>query len=730
MHSIKHPSLSFYLGLIVVVLGFISLRMPPVDSFWSMTLAPLLLVLGYLVLLPLGLWPRCSEPNHESTAGEDVSTSRFAGLGVFALALITYCLTLWPGPRWWDSAGYIASSITMGVDSAPGSLLLQLIGRLFSVLTFITSPAVRLNVMIALATAAAVTVVYFTIVRMLRAVSVKEAPDQTAIVAGSLLASLTLAFAVSVWSHAIFTNPYGLSLLCAAVLFYLAVRWWEDPDAESAGNLLLLAVFVLGLDVSVHRSNILFIPGFLVVVLLRRPRLLTSGRLWLGGVLLFMLGLSLQSFNMFRAQLDPWINMSDPDTLAGLWDYLALKQSGVAAFGTDLLQRNGPVWSTQIKHEYLRYLGWNFVGFDHATLGVKWNGMYGLPLVVGLVGMVCHFFRDYRQALRVLAMFLSVSVVAIIYLNVPENYFRKMDRHFMASYMIFTVWIGYGCYTVIRYLPRLFGERALVVWLVSLLLVIALPLNALFANWKINDQSGNYTPLEFGRNLLKTCEPGAILITGGDSDTFPLWYLQLVEGYRTDVTCLNYSLMNTEWHLRTRLKFEPDIPWSLTEESLLDLNVRAVDSHTVTIYTTGRDSLPVEFIVAPTFNDQFLLVADQVFLDIIQTNRWRRPVYISVGMTGRIPLGLDQFLRLDGFAYRLVPDSAKRTNYTALKHNVFEEFSYRGLGGEALLDQVSQDMTNSYRPALLTLNRYLVEQGDSASVKKLDALMHSLWPGE
>ena len=216
----------------------------------------------------------------------------------------------------------------------------------------------------------------------------------------------------------------GVSLLAAAVLFYLAVRWWEDPDAEGAGCFLLLAAFVFGLDLSVHRSNLLFVPGFFVMVLVRRPRTFLSGRLWLCGVV--------------RAQLDPRINFSDPETFGRLWDYLALKQRGISVFGADLLQRNGPLWDSQINHEYLRYLGWNFAGFDYESLGVKWNALYGLPLAVGLVGFLYSFMRR-RVALLILIMFLCSSVLAIFYLNVPADYFRKMDRHFLTSFMLFLV---------------------------------------------------------------------------------------------------------------------------------------------------------------------------------------------------------------------------------------------------------------------------------------------------
>jgi len=731
VNNLHKPSGMFYAGLAVIVIGFICLRIPPVDSFWTMTAAPLLLVLGYIVFVPAGLRPRrliTSLPDGESAPADNHGVVRLTGIGVFILSFATYCLTLWPGPRWWDSAGYMASSITMGVDGSPGSLLLQLLGRLTWFATFFVTPSARLNLLLALATALAVTVVFFTIVRLLRAARSADDNDDTPIVTGALAASLMLAFAVSVWAHATYTNPYGLSLLAAAVLFYLAVRWWEDPDAAGAGNYLLLAAFVFGLDLSVHRSNLLFVPGFFLMVLFRRPRLLISGRLWLGGILLCLLGLSLQLFNMFRAQLDPQINFSDPDSLAALWDYLALKQRGISVFGADLLQRNGPIWTTQIDHEYLRYLGWNFLGFDHQAMGVKFGALHGVPLAVGLIGVLYSLISRMKGAGLILIMFLCSSVLAIFYLNVPADYFRKMDRHFLASFMLFAVWIGIGAAGIMRFLSRLTGYRPAVDWMIGVLLVIALPVNALFANWKIDDQSNNHTVLDFGRNMLDSCDEDALLLTGGDSDTFPIWYLQMVEHYRTDVIAMNYPLLNTSWRLKSDLRYHPSIPWTLTEEAIDELRPIAIDSHTVTIYTEGPDSLPVELDISPSIDGKYQMVADQVLLNILETNRWKRPFYISVGLGPVGSLGLQNYIRPDGVVFRVVVDPAQRRDFSVLETNLLDRYSYRGLGGEVLLDDVSRNMTNNYRRTFNYLQQYLTGANDQDGLKRLRALEQELWP--
>ncbi|MCK4373148.1 MAG: hypothetical protein KAW61_08365, partial [candidate division Zixibacteria bacterium] len=119
-----------------------------------------------------------------------------------------------------------------------------------------------------------------------------------------------------------------------------------------------------------------------------------------------------------------------------------------------------------------------------------------------------------------------------------------------------------------------------------------------------------------------------------------------------------------------------------------------------------------------------------VLLDILKTNRWQRPVYISVGLSGRVPLGLQEYLRPDGLAWRVVADPAERRNLSALERNVLERFSYRGLGGEVLLDRESRNMTNNYRRAFAYLERFYNEQGNDTARERLQEIYHNLWPEE
>ncbi|MFQ6008970.1 MAG: DUF2723 domain-containing protein, partial [Candidatus Zixiibacteriota bacterium] len=511
MATFQKPSKHFYLGVAAIIAGFVCLRTPPVDGVWTLTIAPILLVLGYLVLVPIGLWPRWE---HDLSHARSSFTSQIfrvhniIGLGVFTFSLLVYLSTLWPAPGWWDSSDYVTCSYTLGVSAPPGSVLLQLLGRLTSLIALIEYPAVRLNILTTVISALSVTVVYFTVIRLLRSFeSTRNNVTRHPVLVG-ILAALTLAFTHSVWSHATFTNPYALSLLTGTLMIYLAVRWWEKPDVAGAGNFLLLAACLFGLDLSVHRSNLLLVPAFVLLVLLRMPRLLLDFRLWIGGILLFVLGLSMQLFVMFRAQLEPQINFGDPVTWKGLWDYLTLKQFAIKTFGSDLLQRKGPFWDYQIKDMYLRYLAWNFIGIDKQGSGIRWTALGSLPALLGIVGFMYHLVRLPKQALFLIAAFLMASLGAVFYLNVPTGFFREMDRHFLVSFMLCAIWVGIGCYAFLKLASHLFTRMTrntpFVVLIAGVVLFVALPLNLLRANWNYNDMSNNYTSYAYGYNLLQT----------------------------------------------------------------------------------------------------------------------------------------------------------------------------------------------------------------------------------
>ena len=723
MANLESPSRSFYAALLCMVVGMGFLRVPPVDGNLTLIFAPILLVLGYGILAPLGLRPHGTARWPQAGSGSLFSPVAIGGVVVFVVSYLGYHLTAWPGPGWWDSGEYLAASYHLWIAPPPGSFFLQLLGRCFALLTLIASPARSFNVLVAVLSAGAITVTYLTGVRLLSMIAQRK-PDR-AILLASALGALTLAFTASVWAKATFANPYTFSLLIGALLIYLAVRWWEKADQAGGGNYLLIAAFLFGLDLSVHRSNLLLAPFFVILVLIRRPSAVRDFRLWLGTIGLFALGMSLQLGLMFRAQLHPAFNYGNVETLSKLWDYFTLKTFGISAFGSDLFQRKGPFLSYQVKEMYLRYVGWNFIGMGDGGVGVNWGRMYGLPLLVGVIGFIYHAYKQRRTALMVILAFLFASLGAIFYLNVPEGFFREMDRHYMVSYLLIALWIGIGAYALLQAGKRTLGRRV-GMGIAAVILLAILPVNELCANRNDFDMSGNYTASAYGRNLLETCEPDAILITAGDSDTFLPLYCQAVEHVRPDVTVINIHLLNTTWFLRDLLRYQPDLPWTLTEDSVHTLQHIPWETDTIAVAGVSPQSDSIRIVVEPTFG-KILLIGHSLVLDMIRENQWRRPIYFSGGFGQNLPLGLMSLARLDGLAWRLCPDDSSRNDYHTLADNILNRFDLRGLAG-TFYDPTARRMTPMYIHQLVRLGQIYKMQDDSAGLARIDQRVAEIAP--
>ena len=729
MANIQKPRAIFWAGLAVIVPGLIFLRIPPVDGFWTLIIAPILLVIGYVIMIPIGIRPRRIPPGAylETDNSKIYSRSTMAGaVSVFIVTFVIYLVTLWPEPGWWDSSEYITSAYTLGVTSPPGSFMLQLIGRVTATVIPILTLAVKINMLAALFSSLAAAVVYYITIRILLSFNRGGSIDGYAVILSGVMAALTFAFTQSIWCKATFANPYALSLLTGCLLIYLAITWWDKADTPGGGNYLLMAAFLFGLDLSVHRSNFLFAPFFIILILIRSPRAFLDWRLWLGSILIFFAGLSMQLGIMLRAQLNPEINFGDPDTLGGLWNYFNLRQFDISVFGLDLLKRKGPFWGYQVNEMYLRYLGWNFIGLNGDNFRVAFTGMYGIPILFGMIGLVVHFIRRSKHAIMFFIAFLFASLGAIFYLNVPAGFFREMDRHFVISFMMVAVWIGVGVYAALYYFPRLFkqsGEHSRpVFWIIAGLIFVMVPFNTFRANFNNNNMRANHSAGAFGRNLLESCEKDAILITSGDSDTFTAWYARRIEKVRCDVTVINVHLLNTSWYLKTLLDYYPDIPWTMTEDLIAAL--APIKNEGDSIIVTGADNFG--FVPRSIYVKDYLIISDQILIDIIRTNKWRRPICFSFGFGENVPLALKEYCRLDGLVWKLCPNEREREDITLLEKNI-ERYDYRGIRGHDYLDPTGRSMTQNYLHGIVRLAEHYNESGNTEKFDSLKMMFDRHW---
>lgn len=176
------------------------------------------------------------------------------------------------------------------------------------------------------------------------------------------------------------------------------------------------------------------------------------------------------------------------------------------------------------------------------------NELYFLPLIIGIAGMYYHFRHSRKDALTVLLLFFFTGIAIAIYLNMAALQPRERDYAFAGSTYAFAIWIGMGVLMLHRLLLR-FTKTPAAVYLSIILCLLAAPALMAKEEWDDHDRSRKSLAWATAWNTLQSCAPNAVLFTVGDNDTFPLWYLQEVEGVRPDVRVIITELLGTGWYI-------------------------------------------------------------------------------------------------------------------------------------------------------------------------------------
>ena len=256
----------------------------------------------------------------------------------------------------------------------------------------------------------------------------------------------------------------------------------------------------------------------------------------------------------------------------------------------------------QLGYMYWRYFMWNFSGrqddiqgrmdmhgnwisgldfIDEIHLGLSQenlpsdvaqnksrNKYYMIPFIIGLIGLYFLYNKDKELFWTMLVFFIFTGIAIQVYTNVRPFEPRERDYSVVGSFYVYCIWIGFGIFSLIRSAEHFINSKYTKLLTIPVFLLI-LPINLASSNWDDHDRSGRYTARSMAIKYLESCEPNSILFTIGDNDTFPLWYLQEIEGVRTDVRVLNTSLFNTDWYIdqMKRKAYESDpIPSSISHD--------------------------------------------------------------------------------------------------------------------------------------------------------------------
>jgi len=283
------------------------------------------------------------------------------------------------------------------------------------------------------------------------------------------------------------------------------------------------------------------------------------------------------------------------------------------------------------------------------------------------------------------ALMATVSVLLVFYMNFKYGYsvqlqeqlheVRERDYFFMASFLLWGIWVALGFAAIIRWSVAHFthSREGDAKWLPAtpVLLLCFIPL---VGNWLHASRAGETLPRDVAWDIMQSVEPYGILITAGDNDTFPLWYIQEVEGVRRDVLVANLSLMNTDWHIR-QLKRRGVIPfdsanalplyqdgvWPAPTEDPLSLSYEQLDA-LPPYYEIGSGQVFQNGGVRAAL-PELLERADIVTLQLIQDNLGKRPIYISrtTGDYGE-RMGMGPYLVGQGMVRKLMPEQVERTD--------------------------------------------------------------------
>jgi hypothetical protein len=511
---------------------------------------------------------------------------------------VIYFASLAPGVTFWDAGEFASAVESFGIPHPPGTPLFILVARAWRLLLDFLPTAIATNLLAAACTAVAGGVAAILVTRWTR--------DVTA----AFAAGLGFGSAATVWLNATETEVYSASLLMSVIMLYVGFRAHADSrnarveaggetPRMSLGTYDLLLAYLFALTPPLHLSAMVAAPAAIAVATIDRDLRIDGVRAGIlvaaavlatgagtgsrpiaaaGLVLLAIwtlvtrhrrdgyldasaiaaviaVGASSFLYLLLRARHDPAINQGDPANLAGVIEVISRRQYDVPG----LWPRRAPLW-LQLGN-FIQYADWQYaLGLD------QWVGasLVRTPLTaafvaLGIVGSWWHRRRDRRTWAALLVLVVSATFGVVLYLNLkagpsfgygvlPANAdreARERDYFFALGFAGFGLWIGMGAVELARRIAQRTARPRLAI---VGPMVAALPF---VLNWRAVDrrrEPAATLPGAFARATLESAPPRAVVFVAGDNDTYPLWYVQVAEHVRRDVTVVTVPLIPAEWY--------------------------------------------------------------------------------------------------------------------------------------------------------------------------------------
>ena len=457
-------------------------------------------------------------------------------------------------------------------------------------------------------------------------------------------------------------------------------------------------------------------------------------------------------------------------------------------------------FSYQVNYMYWRYFMWNFSGRQNDIQGTMgdlhagnwitgipfidrllvgdletmpeelkankgYNRYYMLPLLLGIIGLLYQVYKGKKglQGFWVtFFLFFMTGLAIILYLNQTPNQPRERDYAYAGSFYAFCIWIGLAVPALIALVRKVMPESAAA--LSVTLCCLGVPALMASENWDDHDRSNRFTCRDFAYNYLVGCDENAIIFTNGDNDTFPLWYIQEVEGFRTDVRVCNLSYLQTDWYYSQMLRPYYDseafpVDWeepmykngkrdvirlmSLRKDSIsLDQAMRWAETDDprykrVPGYGEDIDYIPSKKIYMPVDKEQVLaanyveekyanrIVKEMNFnyggktyigkhefmlLKLLQEGNWERPLYFAVTVDPALMNTYQNYFIQEGLTYKVAPVS-RCVDSDKMFDNLVNRFRWGNIQDpKVYLDENNLRMCRTQRQMFGSLIRTLVNE--------------------
>ncbi|MCI7274552.1 DUF2723 domain-containing protein [bacterium] len=406
--------------------------------------------------------------------------------------------------------------------------------------------------------------------------------------------------------------------------------------------------------------------------------------------------------------------------------------------------------------------------------------------LLGLFWQAYRGEKGIRQFWVVFFLFFMTGLAIVLYLNQTPGQPRERDYAYAGSFYAFAIWIGLGVAAIAKWLEKLLKQKPAIAAAVASVIGILVPLQMVSQTWDDHDRSDRFACRDFGLNYLNTlpAKGNPIIFTNGDNDTFPLWYNQEVEGNRTDARVCNLSYLQTDWYTDQmrrpaydspalpitwerfyyvdngkhtyypikpegreeldRIKKEnPNVdPYEMsyiidhyakkerggyipTDSVVISVNKQAVIESGMFL-PLGPENIPDKMVISlrNAYEKQGgLYRSDLMIYEMLAHADWKRPMYMSVTLGVGNYAGLENYLVLEGLAYRITPfdfGGMGMIDSDTMYRNMMTRFKYGAVNTPGIyLDETVMRMCQTHRRMFLMLANSLLQKGKKAEAQKV-----------